>query len=79
MYLKCHKRIKDGKSHHYWNVVEHIAGASRKIKGQASKNLRKIKGQGIKGQASKNLVGIVPPIVQPLRLTDYTAFLPSKN
>lgn len=28
MYLKCHKRIKDGKSHHYWNVVEHISGAS---------------------------------------------------
>ena len=24
MYLKCHKRIKDGKTHYYWNVVEHI-------------------------------------------------------
>ena len=28
MYLKCHTRIKDGKSHHYWNVVEHVGGAS---------------------------------------------------
>ena len=28
MYLKCHKRLKDGKTHHYWNVVEHIGGTS---------------------------------------------------
>ena len=28
MYLKCHSRLKDGKTHHYWNVVEHVAGAA---------------------------------------------------
>jgi transposase len=24
MYLKCHKRIKDGKEHRYWNIVESV-------------------------------------------------------
>ncbi len=28
MYLKCHKRRKDGKEHQYWSVAEHVAGAS---------------------------------------------------
>ena len=28
MYLKCHSRTKDGKTHHYWNVVEHVMGAT---------------------------------------------------
>jgi hypothetical protein len=22
MFLKCNRRIKDGKEHHYWNIVE---------------------------------------------------------
>jgi len=28
MYLKCHSRRKNGKTHHYWNVVEHVRGAA---------------------------------------------------
>lgn len=24
MYLKCHKRIKDGKEHRYWSIVESV-------------------------------------------------------
>jgi hypothetical protein len=27
MYLKCHKRIKDGKAHRYWSVAEHVTGS----------------------------------------------------
>lgn len=27
MYLKCHSRHKDGKTHHYWNVMERVGGA----------------------------------------------------
>ena len=24
MYLKCHKRFKDGKEHRYWSIVESV-------------------------------------------------------
>ena len=24
MYLKCHKRTKDGKDHRYWSIVESV-------------------------------------------------------
>ena len=24
MYLKCHRRFKDGKEHRYWSIVESI-------------------------------------------------------
>jgi len=30
MYLKCHKRIKDGKAHRYWSVAEHVTGSGGK-------------------------------------------------
>ena len=30
MYLKCHSRNKDGKTHHYWSVAEHVSGTSGK-------------------------------------------------
>lgn len=30
MYLKCHKRIKDGKAHRYWSVAEHVSGSGGK-------------------------------------------------
>ena len=26
MYLKCHRRNKDGKEHRYWSVAEHVSG-----------------------------------------------------
>jgi len=27
MYLKCHKRFKDGKEHRYWSIAEHLPGS----------------------------------------------------
>ncbi len=27
MYLKCHRRNKDGKEHRYWSVAEHVSGS----------------------------------------------------
>ena len=27
MYLKCHKRCKDGKEHRYWSIAEHLPGS----------------------------------------------------
>ncbi len=35
MYLKCHRRLKDGKEHRYWSVVESIRTRRGVIKRQA--------------------------------------------
>lgn len=34
MYLKCHKRFKDGKEHRYWSVVESVRTRRGVIKRQ---------------------------------------------
>ena len=34
MYLKCHNRLKDGKEHRYWSVVESVRTRSGVIKRQ---------------------------------------------
>ena len=34
MYLKCHKRLKDGKEHRYWSVVESVRTRRGVIKRQ---------------------------------------------
>ena len=34
MYLKCHKRFKDGKEHRYWNIVESVRTRRGVIKRQ---------------------------------------------
>jgi hypothetical protein len=31
MYLKCNRRFKDGKPHHYWNIVESRRCAGGKV------------------------------------------------
>ena len=31
MYLKCHRRLKDGKEHRYWSVVESRRGAGGRV------------------------------------------------
>ena len=31
MYLRCNRRIKDGKEHHYWNIVESKRCAGGKV------------------------------------------------
>jgi len=30
MYLKCHRRRKDGKAHRYWSIAEHVSGGNGK-------------------------------------------------
>ena len=34
MYLKCHKRFKDGKEHRYWSIVERVRTRRGVIKRQ---------------------------------------------
>jgi len=34
MYLKCHKRFKDGKAHRYWSIVESVRTRRGVIKRQ---------------------------------------------